>query len=158
LLLLIKSVTTIEAVGRQLDPSIKLVALATPLVESLVEQRHSPGVLALRAADASRDVVKALRTIPGNLAEVARKARADGLQIQFVHRNLDFFVHEMDRSSNRLSFAVVIAAIVIASSIMVHAAAGPVAFGYPVLGLAGFLVAGVLGVGLAVGILRSGRL
>ena len=64
----------------------------------------------------------------------------------------------MDRSSNRLSFAVVIAAIVIASSIMVHAAAGPVAFGYPVLGLAGFLVAGVLGIGLAIGILRSGRL
>jgi ubiquinone biosynthesis protein len=158
LLLLIKSVTTIEAVGRHLDPSIKLVALATPFVESLVEQRHSPGALALRTADAGREVVKALRTLPGSLAEIARKARTGGLEIQFVHRNLDFFVREMDRSSNRLSFAVVIAAIVIGSSIMVHAAAGPLAFGYPVLGLAGFLVAGVLGIGLAVGILRSGRL
>jgi ubiquinone biosynthesis protein len=158
LLLLIKSVTTIEAVGRQLDPSIKLVVLATPFVESLVEQRHSPAALALRTADASREVVKALRTLPRSLTEIARKASTDGLEIQFVHRNLDFFVREMDRSSNRLSFAVVIAAIVIASSIMVHAAAGPLAFGYPVLGLAGFLAAGVLGIGLAIGILRSGRL
>jgi ubiquinone biosynthesis protein len=80
------------------------------------------------------------------------------MQIQFVHRNLDFFVREMDRSSNRLSFAVVIAAIVISSSIIVHAAVGPQLLGYPLLGLAGFITAAVLGVGLAIGILRSGRL
>ena len=46
----------------------------------------------------------------------------------------------------------------IASSIMVHAAAGPQLLGYPLLGLAGFITAGVLGIGLAIGILRSGRL
>ncbi len=158
LLLLIKSVTTIEAIGRQLDPSFKMVRHATPLVESLIEQKHSPRVLALRTADASREVLRALRTVPANLAEIAKKARTDGLQIQFVHRNLDFFVREMDRSSNRLSFAVVIGAIVIGSSIMVHAAIGPQAFGYPMLGLAGFVTAGFLGIGLAIGILRSGRL
>jgi ubiquinone biosynthesis protein len=31
-------------------------------------------------------------------------------------------------------------------------------FGYPLLGLAGFVAAGVLGIALALGILRSGRL
>jgi ubiquinone biosynthesis protein len=158
LLLLIKSVTTIEAVGRQLDPTLKIVEHATPFVESLIEQKHSPSALALRTADAGREVLSALRTLPANVAEITRKIRADGMQVQFVHRDLDFFVREMDRSSNRLSFAVVIAAIVIGSSIIVHAAAGPQVLGYPVLGLAGFLAAGVLGIGLAVGILRSGRL
>ena len=39
-----------------------------------------------------------------------------------------------------------------------HAGLGPTAFGYPVLGLAGFIVAAFLGMGLALGILRSGRL
>jgi ubiquinone biosynthesis protein len=158
LLLLIKSVTTIEAVGRQLDPTFKIVDHATPFVESLMEQKYTPAALALRTADAGREVLSALRTVPANLAEITRRIRADGMQVQFVHRNLDFFVREMDRSSNRLSFAVVIAAIVIGSSIIVHAAVGPQAFGYPLLGLAGFLTAGVLGIGLAIGILRSGRL
>ena len=158
LLLLIKSVVTIEAVGRQLDPTFKIVEHVTPFVESLVEQKYAPAALALRTADAGRDVLSALRTLPANLVEITRKIRTDGMQIQFVHRNLDFFVREMDRSSNRLSFAVVIAAIVIGSSIVVHAAAGPQAFGYPLLGLAGFVAAGVLGIGLAIGILRSGRL
>jgi ubiquinone biosynthesis protein len=158
LLLLIKSATTIEAVGRQLDPSFKIVEHATPLVESLIEQKRSPAALALRTAEAGREVLAALRTLPTDLARITRKVESDGMQVQFVHRNLDFLVREMDRSSNRLSFAVVIAAIVIGSSIMVHAAVGPEAFGYPLPGLAGFLIAGVLGIGLAIGILRSGRL
>jgi ubiquinone biosynthesis protein len=158
LLLLIKSVTTIESVGRQLDPSFKIAEHAAPFVESLIEQQHSPGALALRTADAGREMLGAFRSLPANLDAIARKARSDSLQIQFVHRNLDHFIREMDRSSNRLSFAIVIAAIVIASSIMVHAAAGPQAFGYPLLGLGGFVAAGVLGLGLVVGILRSGRL
>ncbi|HEY7190792.1 MAG TPA: AarF/UbiB family protein [Vicinamibacterales bacterium] len=158
ILMLIKSVTTIEAVGRQLDPTFKIVEHATPFVESLVEQKHHPVALAWRATEAGSDVLRALRTMPKDLAAITRRVRADGLQIQFVHRNLDYFVREMDRSSNRMSFAMVIAAIVIGSSIMVHAAVGPQAYGYPLLGLAGFVAAAVLGIGLAIGILRSGRL
>ena len=84
--------------------------------------------------------------------------RRDGLQIQFVHRHFDYFVREMDRSSNRLSFAIVIGAMVVGSSVMVLAAVGPQAFGYPLVGVAGFVVAGVLGIGLALGVVRSGRL
>jgi ubiquinone biosynthesis protein len=64
----------------------------------------------------------------------------------------------MDRSSNRLSFAIVIASIVVGSSVIVHAGVGPQVLGYPLLGLAGFVAAAVLGIGLAIGILRSGRL
>ena len=158
ILLLIKSLSTIEGVGRQIDPSFKIVEYATPHVERLVAERHNPRALAARTAGAGREVLSALRTLPGNLAEITRKARTEGLQIQFVHRNLDYFIREMDRSSNRLSFAVVIGAIVIGSSVMVHAAVGPLAFGLPVFGLAGFLTAGFLGIGLAIGILRSGRL
>lgn len=158
LLLLIKAVSTVEGVGRQLDPEFKIVEYAKPHIEELIAQKHSPRALAVRTAWASREVLSALRTLPGNLAEISRKAKADGLAIQFVHKNLDVFIREMDRSSNRLSFAIVIGAIVIASSVMVHAAVGPRAFGYPVLGLVGFLTAGILGIGLALGILKSGRL
>jgi ubiquinone biosynthesis protein len=80
------------------------------------------------------------------------------LRVEFVHRDFDYFIREMDRSSNRLSFAIVIAATVIASAVMVHARVGPTVADYPVLGVIGFVIAAVLGMGLAVGILRSGRL
>jgi ubiquinone biosynthesis protein len=158
LLLLIKAVATIESVGRQLDPSFKMVEYAEPFAERLVEERHRPRALARRTADAGHEALRALRTVPRDFAELTRKARTDGLQVQFIHRNLDYFIREMDRASNRLSFAIVIAAIVIGSAVIVHAGIGPHAFGYPSLGVAGFITAGVLGIGLAIGILRSGRL
>ena len=157
-LLLIKAVSTIEVVGCQLDPGFKIVEYATPFVERMIEEKHSPGAIAVRAIDAGREVLHALGSLPDNLAEIARRARADGLQVQFVHRNLDHFIREMDRSSNRLSFAVVIASIVIGSSVIVHAGVGPEVLGYPLLGVVGFVAAAVLGIGLAIGILRSGRL
>jgi len=157
-LLLIKAVATIESVGRQLDPSFKIVEHAQPLVERLVVERHRPRALARRTADASQQALKALKSAPRDLAELVRKARNEGLQIQFVHRNLDYFIREMDRASNRLSFAIVIAAIVIGSALIVHAGAGPHLLEFPALGLSGFVVAALLGIGLAIGILRSGRL
>jgi ubiquinone biosynthesis protein len=158
LLLLIKALSTIEAVGRQLEPDFQMVEHATPFVAGLVAERRSPRAIARRAGHAGRGAIRALGTLPAHVAEIARRVSADGMRVEFVHRNLDFFVREMDRSSNRLSFAVVIGAIVVGSSIIVHADAGPVFHGYPVLGLAGFVTAGVLGIGLALGILRSGRL
>ena len=157
LLLLIKAVTTIEAVGRRLDPSFKMVEHAAPLVECLIRQKHTPAALAYRTATSGHEALTALRTLPQDVAEITQKARTDGLRIQFIHRNLDYFIREMDRSSNRLSFAVVIAAIVIGSAVVIHAS-GSTFPGHPTLGLAGFIVAGVLGIGLAIGILRSGRL
>jgi ubiquinone biosynthesis protein len=158
ILLLIKSLSTIEGVGRQLDPRFKIVEYATPFVEQLILQKHRPRAVALRSARAGREVLGALRSLPRDLAEIARRTRMNGLRVEFVHRDFDYFIREMDRSSNRLSFAVVIAAIVIGSSVVVHAGVGPVAFGYSLLGMIGFVIAGVLGLGLAVGILKSGRL
>lgn len=158
ILLLIKAVSTIEGVGRSLDPAFKMVEHATPLVEYLIEQKHSPAALALRTADVGRETLAALRALPRGLVDIAQEARGEGLRVQFIHRNLDYFIREMDRSSNRLSFAIVIAAIVIASAVVMHSGMGSQALGHPALGLAGFVAAGILGIGLVIGILRSGRL
>jgi ubiquinone biosynthesis protein len=158
LMLLVKALVTIEGVGRQLDPHFKLVDSARPIVRQILGERLTPAAIAARAGELGREAAETLASVPRDLAEVIRRARGDGLQIQFIHRNLDYFVQEMDRSSNRLSFAVVIAALLIASAVIFHAGIGPRALGYPLLGLVGFLAAAVLGFGLAIGILRSGRL
>ena len=98
LLLLIKSLVTIEGVGRQLDPSFKMIEHAAPVVERLAEQEYSAAALALRVAQAGREAIDIAQALPRDLAEIARKVRSDRLRIQFVHTNLDHFVREMDRS------------------------------------------------------------
>jgi len=158
LMLLVRAFVTIEGVGRQLDPSFLLIEHARPMVEEILKERLAPSALAARVREIGREAADALHTLPRDLREIVGKARDDRLQIQFVHRNLEHFVLEMDRSSNRLSFAVVIAALIVGSSVIFQSGAGPTLFGYPGVGLVGFVAAGLLGLWLAIGIIRSGRL
>ena len=81
-------------------------------------------------------------------------------------QGLEEFVTELDRASNRLAFSVVTGAIIIGSSYVMSAGVGPtwgalriLGLGdVPILGLVGFVIAGVLGLGLMWSIFRSGKL
>jgi ubiquinone biosynthesis protein len=158
LILLVRAFVATEGMGRRLDPSFNMVEHARPVIAGILRDRLSPSAVAARVGEVGREVTEVLQSLPRDLVEVIGKARDDRLQIQFVHRNLERFVQEMDRSSNRLSFAIVIAALVVGSSFILQRASGPHLFGLPAVGLVGFVAAAVLGLWLAVGILRSGRL
>jgi ubiquinone biosynthesis protein len=158
LMLLVKALVTIEGVGVALDPSFRMVEHAAPLAERLWRREHAPPAVARRVTDAIRQTGEVLGSVPLHLDAIGRKIRDGRLEIRFVHRNLEHFVGEMDRSSNRLAFAMIIAALIVGSSLIIQAGRGDAGYGYPVLGLAGFLVAGLFGIRLAIGIVRSGRL
>ena len=158
LMLLVKALVTMEGVGKRLDPEFRMLPVAGAFAERLVARQIEPTALAARGARRARRAASRLRAIYADAAGLLDKARNDRLSIRFVHSHLDRFVLEMDRASNRMSFAIVIAALLIGSSMVIQAGIRPLAFGYPVVGLAGFVAAAVLGLGLVVGVLRSGRL
>lgn len=158
LMVLIKALVTTEGVGMQLDPSFKMVEHAAPVAEQLWRKEFAPEAVGRRIIGGVRETVAALHALPLHLDAIGRKAREGRFEVRFVHKNLDHFVQEMDRSSNRLAFAIIIAALIVGSSFIIQIERGPLVYGYPVLGLFGFLVAGLFGIGLAIAILRSGRL
>ena len=61
-------------------------------------------------------------------------------------------------ASNRLAFALIVASLVIGSAILLSTHAGPHWEGLPLLGIAGFVIAGALGIAWAVMAFRSGKL
>ncbi len=63
-----------------------------------------------------------------------------------------------DRISNRISFAVVLASLVIGSALIVLSGIPSKWYGIPVIGLTGFLFAGMMGFWLLVSIMKRGRL
>ena len=64
---------------------------------------------------------------------------------------------QIDRAANRLAMALVIAALVIGSSIVMTVQGGPTLLGLPLFGLLGFLGAVAGGLWLIRAIRRSGR-
>jgi len=100
-----------------------------------------------------------VKDLPGMVRELSRKLLRGELKVVMGHEGLYELTRELDRSSNRISFAMVVAGIIVGSSLIVHARVGPTWFGgMPILGLTGYLVAAVMGLYLLIAIIRSGKL
>ena len=155
---MIKALATMDGVARQLDPDFNTIAYTRPFVERLVHERHDPKRIYKEVLLYSSELLDILKIIPKDAYEIIKKIKTGTLKIEFEHQGLSKFIAEMDKSSNRISFSLVISALIIGSSLIIMANKGPLVYGFPVLGILGFVFAGLLGLGLAIGILRSGRL
>ncbi len=155
---LLKALATMDGIARQLDPEFNIIAHTRPFVERLVHERHDPKRILRDAAIYSSELLDILKVIPKDAYEIVKKIKMGTLKIEFEHQGLSNLISEMDKSSNRISFSLVISALIIGSSLIIMSNRGPMVYGFPIFGILGFAFAGILGVGLAVGILRSGRL
>jgi ubiquinone biosynthesis protein len=92
------------------------------------------------------------------MRRITRKLRKGELSIAFRHKGLERLITELEKASNRLAFALIIAALIIGSSLIMTRQFGLIIYGVPVLGMAGYITAGFLGIWLVIAILRSGKL
>ncbi|MBE0426690.1 MAG: ubiquinone biosynthesis protein UbiB [Nitrospirae bacterium] len=158
LVMMTKALVINEGVGTMLYPEFNIIEHTRPYAQKLMIRRFDPTRQLKELSKLVGDAVILFKKLPSDMREILTKIKKDELGIKFEHRGLERITKELDRSSNRLSFAVVIAALIIGSSIVFQTEVGPKLFGYPLLGLAGFLLASILGLWLLIGILRSGRL
>jgi ubiquinone biosynthesis protein len=158
--LLGKSMVAMGGVALGLDPEIKMVEVVRPKVRRLMAEKASPRRLAHHGLTTAYHLAAMAEQGPRSLRQLMRKLIRGRFQILFRHENLDHLINELDRSSNRIAFALIVASIILGSAVMLQAEIGPnVPYTeVPLLGILGFFIAGLLGVWLVIAILRSGRL
>lgn len=157
LLLLDKCILELEGLGRLLHPDVNVLVESQQFAQKLIAKRFGPAAMAKGAVDTVREYQTFVHTFPSQMSQILKKMMSDKFTIDFVHKGLEELMGEMDRSSNRLTFGVIVAALIIGSSLVMAFGGGPKLFGYPFLGILGFIAAGVLGLWLAFLILRSGK-
>jgi len=156
--LMVKALTQVEGLGLVLDPDFDMTEKATPYIKRLKLKRLSPKRIIGDFLDSGGDLVQLIKEIPGELRDITKQIKQGKIKIEFEHRGLENLVFEMDRSSNRVAFALVVASLVIGSSLIIRSDLGPFIFGFPMLGLVGFSIAGIFGIWLLISILRSRRM
>ncbi|GAB4364115.1 MAG: AarF/UbiB family protein [Spirochaetales bacterium] len=156
--LLSKALVTIEGVGLQLDPDFNLLIQMEPLVRKMFRMEFSPEALMKEARRQSLQIVTLLRSWPFDLKEIIEKVKEGRLVLELDSKNLVPILREWDVISNRLSFSIVLAALVVGSSIVINARVPPLWGNLSVIGIAGFLVAGVIGFWLLLSILRKQKM
>ena len=157
-LLFVKALSTIEGLGRALDPDFDVIKKAAPFVEQLHKERFYPRRILEDVIGSSSEVVQLLRSLPRDVQTLFRQARKGKLKLEFEHFGLDPLLNTLERFSSRLSFAVVLASLVIGSSLIIHSGIPPKWHDIPLIGLAGYLVAAVMGFWLLISIMRRGRM
>ena len=158
LYLMDKALITLEGILKQLDPEFNYFEAAKPYAAELVRRRWSPLKAAQNVKKNMTDFVDAFVLLPKQARLSFRKILHGDFRMSLHHEELDHLIRDIDKSSNRLAFSIITAAIIVASSIIIHAAQGPMLFGLPVFGLIGYVIAALLGLWVLIGIMRSGQL
>jgi ubiquinone biosynthesis protein len=156
--LMMKALGTVEGVARRLDPEFDLISKAAPFIENVKLARFNPQRVAGDMVRLASELLSLVHQLPRDLTEIRRLARQQRLKLRLEHIGLDSLLSTHDQISNRISFSIIIAALLIGSALIVISKTPPLFYGISLIGIIGFGAAAVMGIWLLIAILRTGRL
>ena len=155
---MIKALSSIEGVGRTLDPGFDLIAHATPFIKRIKLERFAPRRISADVMEMMSRLLQFLHQFPQDLMALSSMIRQQKLTFQIEHKGLENMLATQDQTSNRMSFAIIIAALIIGSALIVISEIPPLVFGISLIGIIGYLVAAIMGIWLLLAIIKKGRL
>ena len=155
LTLLVKAFISLEGMGRELDPDFNMADEAMPMLERTMRARYRPATLFRRSWRAASEAMSLAAGLPHDFSRLLRAARRGRLEIHIDVTHLKHVGNQLDGAANRLVVGIVVAALIIGSSIVMTVSGGPTLLGLPLFGLIGYLGAAAGGVWLLLSILKS---
>ncbi|MDO9612309.1 MAG: AarF/UbiB family protein, partial [Serpentinimonas sp.] len=154
--LLVKAFISLEGMGRELDPDFDMAGEAMPLLEEALRARYALTALLQRGWRGVSEALSLVAGLPQDISRLLRAARRGRLEIHIDVTHLKRVGNQLDRAANRLVIGIVIAALIIGSSIVMTVPGGPTLLGLPFFGLLGFAGAVIGSIWLLLAIWRSG--
>ncbi|MDX2497447.1 MAG: AarF/UbiB family protein [Desulfobacterales bacterium] len=156
--LMMKAMATIEGVALVLDPDFDMIAQTAPFIRRIKLSRFHPERIAEDLIQLVSEMLQFAEKFPKDMLEIARLIRQQKLSLKMEHKGFDAMLATHDRISNRISFSIIIAALIIGSALIVISEIPPLFYGISLIGIVLFSTAAIMGIWLLVAILRKGRL
>ncbi len=154
--LMAKAVLAIEEVGRVLDPEFDLRQQAAPVLKQLFKERNGPRAVTRRTREFLRGAIGGLTDLPAAAQRLVRRFEQDDITVNLEHKGLDDLDNSIEHASNRITLGVVSGSLIIGSSMIITTGIRPLLFGYPALGLVGYLLSAMVGFYIIWDIFRRG--
>jgi ubiquinone biosynthesis protein len=169
LLLLLKTFIQTEALGKILGSDASLLEVTKPYARKLLERSYEATKLFKNADRDLRQAATSLKAMPKLMHTILRQTAEGRQQIELRHSGLQNLYTQLERGVNRLTVGLVIAASLIAAALVLNSAQRVAEITIntlglqsisltAVFGLAGYIIATLLGVWLIITILRSGKI
>jgi ubiquinone biosynthesis protein len=156
--LFFKSLSTIEGVGRMLDPEFNAVKNIKPIVIKFYKSQFSIKNLFRKMKELPKEMIEFLDYTPKDLKEIFKLMKEGKFKVELEHAGLQKMEESIEKSFNRLTVSIIIASILIGSSLLLLAKTPPLVYDIPLFGIAGFSTAVVMGLILAYSIYKGGKL
>ena len=153
--LLIKAMITTEGVIRKIDPKFNFVKLGKPIFKKYVKEKQSPEYLLKTAKKTIADFKKLLLRFPSDAQKILtniEKEKENKFDID--DKDMDKFAYEIERSTNVMTLGVILAALIIASSLLILTKVPPIIGGLPLYAIICLILAGILLIVLVVSVLK----
>lgn len=155
LFLLLKALAMVEGIGLKLNPELEMVEKLTPFIKEIKIDRFRPTRIWREFMDSGGELVHLLREIPGEFRQLLRQARRGKAKIEFEHVGLGPLIQSNERVANRIASAIVLASMIVGSSLIVLSGIPPLWHDIPVVGLLGYVVSAIMGFSLLLSIRKG---
>jgi ubiquinone biosynthesis protein len=155
LVIMIKALVSAEGTARRIYPDLNVVLEAKEQISSLAVERFKPESLWRSFRFSLSQFFNLQKALPRRMEEILNKADRGELTFGFRHENLAGLRNTLENVSNRLTFGIIIAAMIIGSSMIITTGIGPLLFGFPALGVIGYLISALLGLWLIFNMIRQ---
>ena len=152
LVMLFKTLITLEGVVKRLDGQIELLERAKPIVTTAFKERASPEHLLRKSKMHMQTLLQAADDLPQNLFRLSRRLQKGQMGVTLDFKRFDQLSQQIDRATNRLTMGIVTAALIIGSSIVMSIDTGP-----EFIGFFGYLLAFANSLWIMWSIWRSGK-
>jgi ubiquinone biosynthesis protein len=153
-----KALGQVEQLVHELAPGLDFLEQARPFVRDIRARRRQPRRVLRELLEFSGDAITTLRALPLELRRAAVQLRDGKTKVNFRVDGLSPLNETLERIINRLAIAMILSAIIVASALMIHARLSPRWHGISVVGLAGGVGAGLMGLVLMASMIRHGRI
>ncbi|MBI4295572.1 MAG: hypothetical protein HY667_00495 [Chloroflexi bacterium] len=158
LLWLAKSLAIQEDVSHSLKADFSMMELGKPHARRVLTQKVNPIRQPHEFYFWFLDAIDLARDIPYDFSVILREIRKGRIKIEFEHIGLEPIRRTLSQVATRVSLALVIAALLLSSSVIVLAKVPPFLGSIPLLGFIGYVLASIMGFMLTVSIwFRSNR-
>lgn len=137
--LMARGFSLIEDMGMKLDPEFDVFNEVQPLARKLISKKLSPKTLFDYMQHNVVEVEHFMRTLPHDINDLIYKIQNDKISIELKIKDLTFLI-------NQISISIIIAALLIGSSLVIMSDVGYEIFDIPILGLIGFSISLILGI------------
>ncbi|WP_309399416.1 ABC1 kinase family protein [Cerasicoccus maritimus] len=117
--LLAKAIISIEEVGQTLDPKFDIREVGKPFLHKLEWERWNPTSVAARMWWNMQGHMHKLRELPGDIQRFFRHLEDGEIKVTMKHEGLTDVGDVFDMGVNRLTMAIITAAIILSSAIVV---------------------------------------